>query len=167
MIAKSYIEATLKALDKKYAEASSQKESWLYSKLAILELCGWIEESMDDIVLRCAKRHLGTSKHFDLYQEKYVDKVHGFGYKQHFRLMLQGLLGVIVTRKVEKKVDALKLDRLKSTLGSLKSTRDKMAHTHIRGTTPSIDAPSRTIANYKAVYDGLIEFQKVAREIRL
>ncbi len=167
MIARSYIEATLDSLDKKYATASSQKESWLYSKLAILELCGWIEESMDDIVLRCAKRHLGTSKYFKDYREKYVDKVHGFGYSQHFRSMLQGLLGVIVMRKVEKEVDTIKLDRLKSTLGTLKATRDKMAHTHIRGTTPSIDAPSRTISNYKVVYDGLIEFQEVARSIRL
>ena len=58
MIARSYILTNLKTLDRKYNRATSTRDSLFYSKLAILELCGWIEESMDDIVLRCACRHL-------------------------------------------------------------------------------------------------------------
>ena len=51
MIAKSYILANLNALDARYKRASRAKDALFASKLALLELCGWIEESMDDIVV--------------------------------------------------------------------------------------------------------------------
>jgi len=56
MITKSYLFKTLNWLDQLYNDptADNQKTS-SYSKLALIELCGWIEETMDDIVLRCAK----------------------------------------------------------------------------------------------------------------
>ena len=53
VIARSYITSNLEAISQGYLKASSQSEAFYLSKLAILELCGWIEESMDDVVLRC------------------------------------------------------------------------------------------------------------------
>jgi hypothetical protein len=55
MITRSYITSSFKFLDRKYRKATTSKELFFYSKLAIFELCGWIEESMDDIILRCAR----------------------------------------------------------------------------------------------------------------
>ena len=62
MIAKSYILKNLKALDKHFINTNSSKDSLFYSKLALLELCGWIEESIGYIVLRCADRKLNDNK---------------------------------------------------------------------------------------------------------
>ena len=45
----------LNELDKLYNGAKNKendKQAIYYSKLALLELCGWIEESMDDIIRR-------------------------------------------------------------------------------------------------------------------
>jgi hypothetical protein len=54
MIAKTYILNNLSTIEKLYNDSSSIKNSLFYSKLAILELCGWTEESMDDIIKKCA-----------------------------------------------------------------------------------------------------------------
>ena len=58
MIAISYIDKTLKELDKLYNQSTSQKKAIYFSKLALIELCGWIEETLDDIILRHSYRHL-------------------------------------------------------------------------------------------------------------
>ena len=58
MIARSYIKSTLEELDKLYNQASSQKKAIYFSKLALMELCGWIEESLDNIVIMHANRNL-------------------------------------------------------------------------------------------------------------
>ena len=52
MVTKDYLLKTLNWLDQLYNDptADDQKTS-SYSKLALIELCGWIEETMDDIVL--------------------------------------------------------------------------------------------------------------------
>jgi hypothetical protein len=50
MIIKGYIENTLKELDRLYNKHTSLKKDIYYSKLAVIELCGWIEETCDAIV---------------------------------------------------------------------------------------------------------------------
>ena len=88
MIARSYILDNLTTLDRKYRNSTTTKESLFYSKLAVLELCGWIEESMDDIVLRCARRHLKDQANIDYVHEDIVKRTYGFDYQRHFRRML-------------------------------------------------------------------------------
>ena len=78
MIARSYILANLKTLDRKYNMATSTRDSLFYSKLAILELCGWIEESMDDIVLRCACRHLTDIDNITFVKRQIIKRNYGF-----------------------------------------------------------------------------------------
>ena len=58
MIAKSYITNSLNELDKLYNKAASQKKAIYFSKLALIELCGWIEETLDDIIQKHANRKL-------------------------------------------------------------------------------------------------------------
>ena len=159
MIARSYILANLKTLSRKYNGATSLKESLFYSKLALLELCGWIEESMDDIVLSCACRHLADKENIAYVEKQIVNKTHGFDYEGHFRKMLIQLLGVINVERIEKSVDQGKLMAFRATLAGLKKLRDPEAHTHIKGVTRHINAPSVTLAQFPTLYDGLLEFR--------
>jgi hypothetical protein len=138
-----------------------------FSKLAILELCGWIEESMDDIIMRCADRNIKETKNIDHVKSQIVAPTYGFEYHRHFRRMLIQLIGLVNVERIERTVDPIKRDRLKSTLSSLKKVRDPEAHTHIKGVTPVINAPSVTIVQFQPVYDGLIEFDRVIRSARL
>ena len=164
MIARSYILANLGSLDRKYKKATSKRESLFYSKLAVLELCGWIEESMDDVVLRCARRHLKNQANFTYVQNEIVKRTYGFDYQQHFRRMLIQLLGVINVERIEKSVDQNKQLKLTATLNALKTVRNAEAHTHIKGVTRQINAPSVTLGQFSALYEGLVEFEATLRQ---
>ena len=166
MIAKSYILENLKTLDRSYAKASSARKSLFYSKLAILELCGWIEESMDDVILRCAHRHLKNNANVKFVSKEIVQRTSGFDYERHFRWMLIQLLGLINVEKIEKSVDQKKHIQLKATLKALKTVRDSEAHTHIKGVTRSINAPSATLNQFPALYNGLMEYDRAIGNTR-
>ena len=77
--------------------------------------------------------------------------------------MLIQLIGIVKVERLEKLVDQSKKDQLKATLSILKSVRNSEAHTHIKGVTRHINAPSVTIAQFAVVYEGLIEYEKVVR----
>ena len=158
MITRSYILKNLNMLDVEYRRTDSAKKSLFYSKLAILELCGWIEESMDDVILRCARRHLKDQDNFKFVQTEIVRRTYGFDYQQNFRRMLIQLLGIINVERIERAVDQDKQARLVATLDALKQVRNQEAHTHLKGITRSINAPSVTLGQFPILYDGLIEF---------
>lgn len=127
-------------------------------------MCGWIEESMDDIVLRCATRHLKNISNKEYVRKQIVRRTHGFDYDYHFRRMLIQLLGIINVENIEKSVDNSKQAQLKAILSTLKSEKDPEAHTHIKGVTRSINAPSVTLSQFPAIFDGLIEYDQVIRK---
>ncbi len=149
-----------------YKNSGSAKEALFCSKLAILELCGWIEESMDDVILRCASRHLKVSANSDYVQQQIVRRTYGFDYKTHFRKMLIQLVGIINVEKLEKNVDSTKQLKLKAVLSALKTARDSEAHTHIKGVTKSINAPSVTLSQFPTIYDGLTAFDEAIRKTK-
>jgi len=165
MIAKTSIFRNLTRLDNLYNKSGSTKQSLFLSKLAILELCGWIEESMDDIIRRCATRNLRDASNSKYVEESIIKKTYGFEYERHFREMLISLIGFIYVEKLERKVDKTKFQNLKPALGALKTYRDVEAHTHIKGVTKRLDAPSATISKFFTVYDGLKDFEQNLRKI--
>lgn len=156
----------LDLINRSYLKASSQREAFFFSKLAILELCGWIEESMDDLVMRCAIRHLREPTNREYCKRDFVDRTYGFDYQKNFRFMLIRLLGLINVETIEARVDPTKLDSMTAALASLKGQRNTEAHTHLKGTIRTINAPSVTIAQLQPLYDGLREFDRVVRRAR-
>jgi len=166
MIVKKHILTNLNALNRSYKKASSQRESYFCSKLAILELCGWIEKSMDDVVLRCAYRHLKNHANVNFISDEIVKRTYGFDYERHFRRMLIHLLGLINVEKVKKRVDQKKQAQLKVTLAALTTVRNSQAHTHTKGTMQSINAPSVTLSQIPPLYDGLKEYDRTIRNAK-
>lgn len=167
MIAKSYIENNLKQLNRLYNDADTQKKELYYSKLAMLELCGWIEESMDDIAIKCANRILNERQNKTFVRDKVVKPIYGFEYKNHFRKMLMQVIGLVNIEKLERKVDPVKYARLISTLGTLKASRNGEAHTHIKGVARTIDAPSVTLHRFYLVYEGLKNFESELKAMNM
>ena len=157
----------LRSLDHQYRKARSAKEALFCSKLAILELCGWIEESMDDVVRCCAVRHLNLQDNLTFCERDIIKRTHGFEYEPHFRSMLIRLMGLIAVEKLEKKIDQNIHAAMLAVLSSLKNSRNSEAHTHLKGTTRILNAPSVTIGQFQPVYDGLIEFEKQIRKMKL
>jgi hypothetical protein len=152
-------------LDESYINASSSLAQNLFSKLAVLELCGWIEQSMDDIIRECYIRILGNNYHNEI--EVIIQKTHGFDYKKCFRPMLIQITGLKDIENLEDSFDLAKFLKLKSTLGELKKVRGKYAHTHHteEDKTP-IDSPSRTETKIKPIFEGLQEIDEVFKKLR-
>jgi hypothetical protein len=165
MVSKTSILYNLKRLRSLYDKTTDPKNSLFYSKLAILELCGWIEESMDDLAIKCAKRELKVKGNISFIEGNIIDKTYGFEYKKHFRFMLMSLIGLIALEAIEKRIDQTKLQNFKSSLGNLRNYRDGEAHTHLKGVTRRLDAPSVTITNFQYVYEGLKCFEKELRKL--
>jgi hypothetical protein len=155
LVSKTSILKNLSIISKLYNKTSNPKEVLFYSKLAILELCGWIEESMDNIVENCANRKLRNNDNLKFLEKEIIKRVHSFDYHNNFRKMLMQVIGLIRLEIIESKVDQTKLELMKVSLNALKEQRDPVAHTHIKGITLRIDAPSITKQRIVNVYEGL------------
>lgn len=167
MISNTVILQTIANLDKLYQKNHGAIEGLYFAKLAILEVCGWIEESMDSIVLSYTNRHLTESRNIDYTRDTIVERISSFDYNKHFRLMLMRVIGIILLERLERSLDTAKLSKMKGSLGILKAHRDEQAHTHIKGRTVHIDAPSVTARHFQNVHDGLTHIESLLHQIKI
>ncbi len=160
MIAKTYILQNLDQLDVAFRKAKNPKYATYFSKLAILELCGWIEMSMDQVILEHCSNSIRLPKNTKVVAEL-VKRNYGFEYDGHFRKMLLNLIGMAACEKLETKMDVAVLAKFEAQLGSLKTMRNSLAHTYLKGSpaTFKIDAPSVTRSRFNDIYVGLKAFQ--------
>jgi hypothetical protein len=166
MVVKRHILHNLYLLERSFNNTTNPTQSLFYSKLAILELCGWIEKSMDDIILRIANLHLRQTSNHEVVEKNIILRTFGFEYKKHFRRMMSQLIGIIFVEKLEKELDQVKFQIFQSTLDTLKEIRNKESHTHIKGTTRRLDSPSMTKNRFFGVFDGLKDIETKLRSFR-
>jgi len=167
LISKTHIQTNINQINKLYQRNIGSRRGLFFAKLAILEVCGWIEESMDDIVLSCANRHLTDPTNINYTRDTIVQRTTSFEYDKHFRFMLMRTLGIIGLEKLEIRYDTTKFNHMKASLRILKRRRDEQAHTHIKGTIMTIDAPSVIIRHFQNVYNGLKHIESLVRRIRI
>lgn len=163
MITRAHIDPCLQVLDTAYNAATDPYDAERFAKLAIIELCGWIEESIDAMVMRCGKRNLKDRNNYAYCEKQIIERTWGFEYDKHFRMMLIRLVGLIQLEKLEQIFDPVKFAKMKGTLRTLKSVRDSVAHTHLKGTARTLSAPSVMIRNFQDVYDGLMDMDRKLR----
>lgn len=167
MITKTNILKNLNQLDAAFRNAKSQKHSLYFSKLAILELCGWIELSMDNIIECHCNRKVKLKDNKNFVKNDVVRRTYGFDYEKNFRKMLINLIGIVGCEKIETKLPLPVHAKFIADLNALKKARDSLAHTYLKGAvaTIHIDAPSVTKARFTTIYDGLIEIEKGLRTL--
>jgi len=164
MITKLYIEATLKKLDALYNRPKLKENPEYFSKLALIESCGWIEESFDDIVSGYKKYNLKNEKNISFYKGK-IKRTHGFDYENDIRPLIILLIGIKKFDIIESKLNRNgEIDILRASLLYFKERRDKVAHTHIKNVTGSLDAPSKIYSEWMIVYKIL---KKMEHEIKV
>lgn len=166
MVSSASVRQNIAVLSKAYNTAPDPKLQLFYAKLALLEVCGWIEETVDFLVLRHAKHTLSTAGECAKFKKDVVDKQHGFNYKENIVPMLVGLFGRVRMAEFESYYDAAQLDVLKSTLGSLKLARNDHAHTHLKGVTVTVMAPTKLAEYLDKVIVGLNEMEMALRLMR-
>lgn len=108
-------------------------------------------------------RHLKETGNRKYCKDEIIKKTYGFDYK-NFRFMLIRLLGLITVEKLERQVDAGKHGAMRGVLGALKTVRDAEAHTHLKGTIRTLNAPSYTIGQFQPVFDGLVDLDRRVRK---
>jgi len=130
-----------------------------YCKLAIIELCGWIEQAMDEIVLDSAARS-GIAGITEIRTK--VDKTYSFDYDDAFRPLLLLLIGFKQCEQIESKLNgtaASNFPSMRSLLSNLRPHRNSHAHTHLLSTTPQILAPSSIRGQLRQIANGLAEIE--------
>jgi len=151
MLPKEPIETTLKDLQRLYDHHSDSNHKIYFSKLALLELCGWIELAQDEIIKSYSSTKLTKQSNKDEI-EKLVLKTYGFSYKNHFRQMIIQLIGFTKTEILE---DNLTGDILilKTQLGALSGLRNPSAHTPISGTISTYQSPSTMLIGSRDTWE--------------
>ena len=173
---KLVIDSTLRLLETWFNEASIGPERPKFlSKLALLELCGWLEGELDRIVVEVDKRCLSNScwigRDPTWVEKKVVNKTFGFDYDTHFRRMLASVLGEHLTCKLEATLDDRypgDLDKLKSYTGDLWKKRCAFAHGDIVcnvATQQRFDAPSWCQNQHRVLSKILLRVEEEAMTI--
>jgi hypothetical protein len=154
MVVKKYIAENLSKLDKKFSESLVSPDSDLpvyFSKLATIEYCGWLEETMDGIVFAYAKKRLKTQSFRDILKGT-IANTYGFQYKKHFRPMLVHVVGIVRCERIQSALEkAGDLATLESELSTYVVHRNNAAHTHIQNIA-SYPSPSATLGSMCKVY---------------
>lgn len=154
MVSRYYIRRNLKSLNQKYIRAKTLAEPLYFSKLAIIELCGWIETSLDEI-------YFSSLPHF-VEEQRYIGKVegrikdtYGFNENKHLKPLLNILVGYHGVEKLEKSCNPNILGALYRNLNELTIMRNNLAHTYIKGFTTTIESPQLILGRLEQVADGL------------
>ena len=158
------VEATLKQLNTWFLEPSQGGDRpKLLSKLATLELCGWLEGEFDRLILLAEQGRLGDP---DWVKSNVISKTSGFLYDTHWRAMLSRLVGEVFARRVEQHMEATaagELDRLKTLLGTLWRIRCDFAHNDIAANIASqqtFNAPSWSLNQHRLLKKLLIQYEQ-------
>ena len=155
MVVKKYILASLAILDREYNNAllsPDPNKAVYFSKLAIIEYCGWLEETIDDIIYSYAKGKIKTAQFEDSLKGK-IKKTYGFQYKKHFRPLLVHVVGIIRCERIQRALDSNgDLATLESELDNYVEHRNKAAHTYINKVLPSYPSPSVILGSLNTVY---------------
>lgn len=146
------VASTLQALDVWFKEPTTSNErTKLLSKLAILELCGWLEVEFDRLIRLVEVGRLNDSAWVE---KNVIEKTNGFTYNSHWRPMLCKVVGEVFARRVELAMEVAhptELEHLKSMLGQLWKDRCSFAHADMNtnvATQQTFNAPSWTISQH-------------------
>ena len=131
-VTKTNIAKNLKELDKLYNFSSSNMHKIFYSKLALIEYCGWLENSIDILMFRAMKDVNDPSLKRN--GEESIKRNYGFTFSEHFKVLLIKILGLSKTQEL---IGFLRRNGdfvvLEAKLNNLKTLRNEAAHNYYVG----------------------------------
>lgn len=163
---------TLDELETLFQNAQSPERSIMYAKYALLELCGWIEQAEDHIVLDAVNSLTDTDlkKHIT----ESVSKNYSFEFKK-FVSLLCSVIGAIEYEKMCNEnlpvtTGTRPFNSLESNIDLLKRTRNQHAHTHFEpgnqrnnfaqvNSSPNL-SPNLLKQRAKDIYEGFEELER-------
>jgi hypothetical protein len=159
MVTRFYITRNLRSLNRKYVRSKTQAEPLYYSKLAIIELCGWIETSMDEIFEANASKFVNEVRHLIKFRAQ-LKKTYGFNEKKHLQPLIVALVGNNGLEKLDASCDTRLMGALHRNLNELSIMRNSLAHTYIKGFAVTIESPQLILRRLDQVANGLDHFEE-------
>lgn len=162
------IKNTLDLLEREYNNAQNSNQvdpqmPVLYSKLAILELCGWIEVSVDNVLFEYVNNNVVKEENKKIIK-KIIDVNYGFKFKTNLQPLFCSVFGIKNYEAIIGALSDQELANMQTTLGNLAKLRDIAAHNNTEiGITPTYNAPSQTIADFRKIKPA---FEKIEKEIQ-
>ncbi len=136
----------------------------LFSKLAVIEFCGWIEQTIDALLNDYSHSKLTGQPHKNYLQEVVISPNYGFHYEKNLRKMFLSVIGVKNLEHFENSLEANNgyFLQLKSILGTFSTSRNRAAHTYTpHGTTITYDSPSIVKSNIVTITPILQEIERL------
>ena len=161
MLTSINLKALLNEIDISYQQEKDNKKTLLWAKMATIEVSGWTEECIDELLNNYIDSVNPKCKGKLL--EK-IEKVYGFDYSNDFRNICVQILGNILFERIENKIP-LECQQLQSALNGLKKNRDRCAHTHILNK-ETIDAPHISLSYLNKIEIGLKKFRMELKKIK-
>ena len=157
-IKKGNIIQNINELEKLFDRSLSRKREFFYAKLVVLEACGWIEETMDELAKDYYDHKLLKVSNKNEMKEL-IKRISGFDYDGNFRKMIIHVVGIINIEKIETILEITgELSILKSKLSNLKVHRNNFAHTHLKkGAIPSYPHPTLIKNEINIIFTNLEE----------
>lgn len=152
-IAQSKIRKNLDLLEARFNESMSStllKQgsilAAMFSKLAILEVCGWLEQTIDSIMYYYINNTVSNRQIRELIKQQVIDSVYGFTYGRDLKPLMMKLLGAKQFHCIELRLQKKGLDQILFTcINQLNTERNVAAHTYWHGASQQrFDAPSVT-----------------------
>lgn len=151
MIDFATINNTLTQLDGVYTSTTDTNLLQLYSKLAVLELSGWIEVSFDTLCQDYVNRRIVIPDNQNRIMQ-IVTKHYGYSYESNIYPMMCSVLGINNWENVLDGFPTVDFINFKSILGTYKRLRDPAAHTNtVAGVTPTFRAPSAVMVDFNQI----------------
>lgn len=146
------IKSTLDRLDVEYNnQILDIQMPILFSKLAVIEFCGWIEESFDDVLYQYIGNHIVDSNHIRI-ARKFVNTNYGFDYEKNTFKLFSIVLGINNWENILDKVPPRDLTNFQTTLSSYTVIRNRAAHTYTPiGRTITYDSPSVVLGEFNKI----------------
>jgi hypothetical protein len=159
------VAATLAELDTWYNAAGlSIDRTNLLSKLATIELCGWLEGEFDRLIRIVA---IGRVSDAAWIESQVIEYTFGFRYDKHWRTMLCKVVGEVFAQRVEAAMEVAHpgdLQQLRTLLGQLWKNRCSFAHADLtanRAAMLTFNAPSLAISQHATLKAILSRYEAV------
>ena len=166
MIDYTKIESTLNLLSLEYDKAlcdENQQMPILFSKLAILELCGWIEVSVDKVLCDYVDNNV-TKEENRKFIKKTIDRNYGFKFDTHLQPLFCSVFGIKNCETIFGSLSEQEMASMKTTLGVCAEKRNIAAHKYTEvGITLTYSAPSEVKSYYQQLKPA---FEKIEKAIQ-
>ena len=150
---------TLELVNRRYLSVSvgatryTNVELEYLSKIAIIELSGWVECTIDEILMSYTRRKILDINEQSRIEKSIVARVSGFDFERLSRPLFERILGIAQCWDLIQSLQSNgMLPILISEMDSLWKMRNRAAHTNWNGVTRTFDAPSVTVSRLRRLH---------------